>query len=66
MTVSSRIVLCRPASVASSRTRRAAAVGAFLAVAVVGTAVSASANVAVHTDVTTAGEGAQLTFRVPD
>jgi uncharacterized protein YcnI len=66
MTVSSRIMLCRPASVAASRARRAAAVGALVAAAVVGTAISASAHVGVHPDVTTAGEGAQLTFRVPD
>ena len=66
MTVSSRIMLCRPTSVAASRSRRAAAVGALVAAAVVGTAISASAHVGVHPDVTTAGEGAQLTFRVPD
>jgi uncharacterized protein YcnI len=66
MTVISRLLLKRPASVASSRTRRAAAVGALVAAAVVGTAVSASAHVGVHPDSTTAGQGAQLTFRVPD
>jgi len=66
MTVSSRILLWRPALVASSRARRAAAVGALVATAVFGTAISAAAHVGVHPDVTAAGEGAQLTFRVPD
>jgi uncharacterized protein YcnI len=36
------------------------------AAVVVGTAITASAHVTVHPDVTTAGQGAQLTFRVPD
>jgi uncharacterized protein YcnI len=66
MTVLSRPLFTRPASVASSRVARAAAVGALVAAVVVGTAVSASAHVTVHPDVTTAGQGAQLTFRVPD
>lgn len=66
MTVISRILLVRPASVASSRARRAAAVGALVATVVIGAAVSASAHATVHPDVTTAGQGAQLTFRVPD
>src|SRR5664280_338994 len=55
----------RPAS-ASSLIARAGAVGALVAAVVVGTAISASAHVTVHPDVTTAGQGAQLTFRVPD
>jgi uncharacterized protein YcnI len=38
----------------------------LVAAVVVGTAISASAHVTVHPDVTTAGQGAQLTFRVPD
>src|ERR1035441_10564373 len=66
MTVISRPQCTRPASVASSRVARAAAVSALVAAVVVGTAVSASAHVGVHPDVTTAGQGAQLTFRVPD
>jgi periplasmic copper chaperone A len=66
VTVNARILLCRAASVASSRVRRAAAIGALVAAGVVGTALSASAHVGVHPDVTNAGEGAQLTFRVPD
>jgi uncharacterized protein YcnI len=66
MNVISRPQCTRPASVASSRVARAAAVGALVAAVVVGTAVSASAHVGVHPDVTTAGQGAQLTFRVPD
>src|SRR5664280_1512462 len=55
----------RPAS-ASSLIARAGAVFALLGAVVVGTAISASAHVSVHPDVTTAGQGAQLTFRVPD
>ena len=55
----------RPAS-ASSLIARSAAVGALVAAVVVGTAISASAHVTVHPDVTTTGQGAQLTFRVPD
>ena len=66
MTVISLPQCTRPASVASSRVARAAAVSALVAAVVVGTAVSASAHVGVHPDVTTAGQGAQLTFRVPD
>ena len=56
----------RPAPATSSRIVRAAAVGALVAAVVVGTAITASAHVTVHPDVTTAGQGAQLTFRVPD
>jgi uncharacterized protein YcnI len=66
MTVISRPRCTRPASVASSRVARAATVGALAAAVVVGTAITASAHVTVHPDVTTAGQGAQLTFRVPD
>jgi uncharacterized protein YcnI len=66
LTVSTRIPPCRPASAPSARVRRAAAIGALIVAAVVGTAISASAHVGVHPDVTNAGEGAQLTFRVPD
>ena len=66
MTVISRPHFTRPASAASCCVARAAAVGALAATVVVGTAVSASAHVGVHPDVTTAGQGAQLTFRVPD
>ena len=66
MTVISRPRFTRPASVASSRVTRAGAVFALVGAVVVGTALSASAHVTVHPDVTTAGQGAQLTFRVPD
>jgi len=66
MNVTARHLLTRPASVASSRVARTAAVAGFVAVMVVGTAISASAHVGVHPDVTTAGQGAELTFRVPD
>jgi uncharacterized protein YcnI len=66
MTPMSHILPARPTSVASSRARRAAAVGALVAATVLGTANNASAHVGVHPDVTTAGQGAQLTFRVPD
>ena len=66
MTCISRPHFTGPASAASSRVARAAAVGALAAAVVVGTAVSASAHVGVHPDVTTAGQGTQLTFRVPD
>jgi uncharacterized protein YcnI len=65
MTLISRPLFNRPAS-ASSLIARAGAVGALVAAVVVGTAISASAHVTVHPDVTTAGQGAQLTFRVPD
>jgi uncharacterized protein YcnI len=54
------------ASIASCRVARAAAVGALVGAAVMATAISASAHVGVHPDVTIAGQGAQLTFRVPD
>ena len=66
MTVISRPRFTRPASVASSRVTRAGAVFALVGAVVVGTALSASAHVGVHPDVTTAGQGAELTFRVPD
>jgi len=66
MTVISHILLKRPASITSLRARHAAAVGALVAAVMIGTAVSASAHVAVHPDFTTAGQAAQLTFRVPD
>lgn len=66
MTAISRSLLTRPHSIASSRARRAAAVGALLAAAVIGSATSASAHVGVFPDSTTAGHEAQLTFRVPD
>jgi periplasmic copper chaperone A len=66
MTAISRPQFTRPAWAASRRVARAAAVGALVAAVVVGTAISASAHVGVHPDVTTAGQGAQLTFRVPD
>jgi uncharacterized protein YcnI len=65
MTLISRPLFNRPAS-ASSLIARAGAVGSLVAAVVVGTAISASAHVTVHPDVTTAGQGAQLTFRVPD
>jgi uncharacterized protein YcnI len=66
MTVISRPQCTPPASTTSSRVARAAAVGALVVAVVVGTAITASAHVGVHPDVTTAGQGAQLTFRVPD
>ncbi len=66
MTIISRQLLTRPASVASSRVARAGAVAALVGAVVVGTALSASAHVGVHPDVTTAGQGAELAFRVPD
>lgn len=66
MTVISRPDFTRAASAAPSCVARAAAVGALAAAVVVGTAVSASAHVGVHPDVATAGQGAELTFRVPD
>ena len=66
MTVISRPLFTRPGSVVSSRVARTGAVFALVAAVVVGTAISASAHVTVHPDVTTAGQGAQLTFRVPD
>jgi len=56
----------RRACTGTSCTRRAAAVTSLVAAAVTGTALSASAHVSVHPDVTTAGQGAQVTFRVPD
>jgi uncharacterized protein YcnI len=65
MTLISHPLFIRPAS-ATSLIARAGAVGALVAAVVVGTAISASAHVTVHPDVTTAGQGAQLTFRVPD
>jgi uncharacterized protein YcnI len=65
MTVISRPLFTRPAS-ATSRVARAAAVGALVAAVVVGTAITASAHMSVHPDLTTAGQSAQLTFRVPD
>jgi len=66
MTVIFRPRITRPASVASSRVARAGAVAALVGAVVIGTAISASAHVGVHPDVTTAGQGAELTFRVPD
>src|SRR5665647_1537786 len=66
MTVISRFLLMRPPPVTSSRGGRAAAVGTLVAAAVIGTATSAVAHVGVFPDSTTAGQGAQLTFRVPD
>jgi uncharacterized protein YcnI len=66
MTVISRHLFTRPASAVSSRVARAGAVAALVGAVVVGTAISASAHVSVHPDVTTAGQGAELTFRVPD
>ena len=66
MTLISRPLFTRPAAATSSRVARAAAVGALVAAVVVGTAITASAHVTVHPDVTTTGQGAQLTFRVPD
>jgi uncharacterized protein YcnI len=65
MTLISHPLFNRPAS-ARCLIARAGAVGALVAAVVVGTAISASAHVTVHPDVTTAGQGAQLTFRVPD
>lgn len=65
MTVISRL-RTRSASVASSRVGRVAAVGALLAAAVIGTAISAAAHVNVFPDSTISGHEAQLTFRVPD
>jgi len=64
--VNSCLPLKPATSVASSHPRRAGAIGALVAAAVLGTAISASAHVSVHPDSTTAGQGAQLTFRVPD
>jgi len=66
MKVTARHLFTRPASVASARVARTAAVAALVGAVVVGTAISASAHVGVHPDVTTAGQGAELTFRVPD
>ena len=66
MTVLSRARFTRPASAVSSGVARAGAVAALVGAVVVGTAFSASAHVGVHPDVTTAGQGAELTFRVPD
>jgi periplasmic copper chaperone A len=66
MTVISPLLPTRPACTGASCTRRAAAVAALVAVAVIGSALSASAHVTVRPDVTTAGQGAQVTFRVPD
>jgi len=66
MTVISRPLFTRPVLVASYRVARAAVVGALVGAVVIGTAVSASAHVGVHPAVTTAGQGAQLTFRVSD
>jgi len=66
MSVISCHLFTRPGSFASSRVARTAAVAGLVAVMVVGTAVSASAHVGVHPDVTAAGQGAELTFRVPD
>jgi len=66
MTLISRPLFHRPVSVASCRVARACAVGALVGAVVIGFAISASAHVSVHPDVTTAGQGAQLTFRVPD
>ncbi len=66
MTVISGSLFTRPASIASFRVARAAAVGALVAAVVIGTAISASAHVGVLPDSTVSGHGAQLTFRVPD
>lgn len=66
MTVISHLLPTRPSSSGTSCTRRAAAVAALVTAAVIGTALSASAHVSVHPDVTIAGQGAQVTFRVPD
>jgi uncharacterized protein YcnI len=66
MTVIAPSVLTRPASVASSRVARAAAVGALVGAVVIGTATGASAHVGVLPDSTVSGHEAQLTFRVPD
>jgi len=66
MTVIFRPRITRPASAVTSRVARAGAVAALVGTVVVGTAISASAHVGVHPDVTTAGQGAELTFRVPD
>lgn len=56
----------QPVPVASSRSSRAAAVGALVAAVVIGTATSAAAHVGVLPDSTVSGHEAQLTFRVPD
>jgi len=66
MTVISRPLFTRSASVVSSRVARAGVIAALAGAVVVGTAFSASAHVGVHPDVTTEGQGAELTFRVPD
>ena len=66
MTLISPLLFTRPTAATSSRVARAAAVGALVAAVVVGTALTASAHVTVHPDVTATGQGAQLTFRVPD
>src|ERR1035437_4740658 len=66
MTVISGSLFTRPASIASFRVARAAAVGALVAAVVIGTAISASAHVGVLPDSTVSGHGAQLTFRVSD
>jgi uncharacterized protein YcnI len=66
MTVISCPLLTRTTLVASSRAGRAAAVGALVAAAVIGTATSAGAHVNVFPDSNISGQDAQLTFRVPD
>jgi len=66
MTSISRPRFTRPVSVASSRLARTAAVAALAGAVMIGTAISASAHVGVHPDVATAGQGAEITFRVPD
>jgi periplasmic copper chaperone A len=71
------IVICRPTptrpvrglgcrTALRFRGRRAGAVGVLAALAVIGGATSAAAHVHVFPDSTTAGQDAQLTFRVPD
>jgi uncharacterized protein YcnI len=70
MIVISRPLFTRPVPACRSRSRsrgrRVAAVGALVAVAVIGTATNAAAHVHVFPDSTTSGDDAQLTFRVPD
>ena len=66
MSVISCHLFTRPGSFASSRVARTAAVTALAGAIVVCAAISASAHVGVHPDVTSARQGAELTFRVPD
>jgi periplasmic copper chaperone A len=66
MTVIFRPLSVRRVTADHLRGRRAAAVGALVTAAVIGTATSAAAHVHVFPDSSTPGDEAQLTFRVPD